>query len=312
MLKLPKHNKLNDNFVMARWYHRHHQGTKLNAHDKLWPSSEEFYHPWNPTFADFCHSEEALDLYPTLLLRDGAQSLLDFFLRFPEPGKSKTQVLVHADLSCLVPMAWKEQTKYYRLENSKPNTVTSQLLIYHLLNETPFDRETYSQQLQRFLSQFSNDSEVSLYLGLRDSLYPKQWSERRDFLDLISEFQFYFKKKINILNLDDFKRMAAMPTMTYVNFDFYKASIALCSIDSYMMSSDCQMYPVLQDKAFKGELVGKSPLSFKHEIALYDFKNTHDDFEYLFKLKKISKEGGCMPFPVLPALMEVLSKRLQS
>lgn len=97
----------------------------MNAQDKLWPSSEDIYHPWNPAFADFCQSQDELELYPSLLLRDGAQSLLDFFFRFPEPTKKSSQLIVHADLSCFVPEARREKTKCYRLENYRTYLPTS-------------------------------------------------------------------------------------------------------------------------------------------------------------------------------------------
>lgn len=85
------------------------------------------------------------------------------------------------------------------------------------------------------LANFSPDSDVYLYVGLRDALYPKLWNERRDFLDVVTDFQFYFKNKLKIIEIDELKRMGTDSSVTYINMDAYKASIGFCSIDSLMM-----------------------------------------------------------------------------
>lgn len=72
------------------------------------------------------------------------------------------------------------------------------------------------------------------------------------------------------------------------------------------------MYPSFTDKKFSGEVIEKSPLSFNHDLVLYHFKNSNSDFEFLHKIKKVTKVSGSMPFPVLPALMDILGQRLES
>jgi glycosyltransferase involved in cell wall biosynthesis len=285
---------------------------KLSTHDKLWPSSDVFFHPWNPVFSDSIQNQGQLELYPQILLRDGALSLLDFFLRFPKPSKKSSRLIVHADLSFLVPEEWRETTKCFRMNATRKSKPTSRLIFYHLLNDMPLDTITTSERFQSWLSQFPKNAEVEIFLGLREKQYPTEWTERRDCFEMMTDFQFHFKNKVHMISLEELKHRGTDPEFTYINMDVYRSGLALCSIDSYMMSHSCQLSPQLIDQGFKGQRIEKSPLSFNHEFELFDFKNDNSDF-YLFEtLKNISNKSDALPFPIIPELMDLLIERLSA
>lgn len=308
-----KPNKLTrqiDNFVMARWYHQQHQHLKLNAQEKLWPSSEDLYHPWNPVFADFCQTQDHLSLYSMILLRDGAQSLLDFFLRFPEPSKESSRLIVQADLSFLVPEQWQETTLCYRLKPSRENQLTKKLLFYQLLSDLPMDKNIFSKRLNTFLENFSPDSQVDIFIGMREKLYGSDWSERRDCFEFMAELQYYFQNKVRVIGIEELKKRSSNEELTYVNLDTLKSSVAFCSIDSYMMANSCQLFPQKTNKGFHGDFIERSPLSFNHDLVLYGLKNINCDFNRFKKLKTYAKGTENMPFPIIPELLEILHERL--
>jgi hypothetical protein len=310
MFKTPRFTNQVDNFVMARWYHQQHQGVKLNTHDNLWPSSEEFFHPWNPAFADFCQTKKHLELYPMLLLRDGAHSLLDFFLRFPEPTQKSSHLIVHADISFLVPDAWRATTKCFRIIPQREYKPTNKLLFYHLLNEPYHNKIESSEKLSSWLEKFPKDSEVELFMCIREKLYNKNGNERRDCFDIMADIQHYFQNRVKILEFDEFKQRGADSNSTYINMDRCKSSISFCSIDSYMMSNSCQIFPQAIDKDFKGNVIDISPISFNHDLVLYDFINEGSVFNHLKSITDFSRGSEALPFPLIPELNDILQERL--
>lgn len=69
-----------------------------------------------PVFLFEVKNSHQLKLFDSLMVRDGAVSLLCFFYRWPTPPKGHAKLLIDESLSYLVPASWEELVSYYSLE----------------------------------------------------------------------------------------------------------------------------------------------------------------------------------------------------
>jgi len=88
-----------------------------------------------PTFLSYqLKSLRHLNFFDVALLRDGALPLVKFFLSNREPTGFSSRILVHEDLSYLVPLEWREQVYYYRTYESPDIEQGDTLLLYGSLD----------------------------------------------------------------------------------------------------------------------------------------------------------------------------------
>ena len=100
-----------NNFVKSRYYNKSFQNIGDISFSRLFPSSEDFYSPENPTFGFFFQKEAHLRQFDQILLRDGALGIIDFFFRFPGWVDGFPTILLPYDLAFLVPQSWQPKTR---------------------------------------------------------------------------------------------------------------------------------------------------------------------------------------------------------
>ena len=303
-------NSSKNNFVLGQWENALHKSGDKAVQNALWPSSADLYHPWNLVFAYSFQTAEQLQSYPVLLLRDGALSLLDFFFRFPVPPEKASRLIVQADLTFLVPKAWQANCYAYRIKENRDFEIKNSLIFYAQTTNSYLNWAIFKKQIEPWLASFSKKAKVGVYFTQRAELFEEVYKERMVSYELFSELQSYFKEKIQLLNVAELKSAMSKEDVTYINLDLYRSAVAMCSIDSHMMSGLCQIYPRSTYEGFQGTEIDRRPVSFKHDLILYEFKASHQDFLNLYFDYKISKSTKGLPFPIVPTLGRLLQERL--
>lgn len=300
------------NFILNRWDNPLHGDVPTDTQGKLWPSSDEFYHPLNPVFSFFFQTPAHIDLFKVILLRDGAQSLLDFFMRFPFPKSIQAKIIVPAELLFLVPDGWRSKVLCYKMETERQMTHEKSYLFYGLVSEASLGWPRFKHYIDKWLIQFDPNAPVSAYFATRNELYDKAWIDRKIAFELASVFQSYFKNKIEFLTWDDLTGISAKSDLTYVNLDLWRYGVDLCGVDSLMMSKATQLWGRGTYPGFKGKKIGSWPISFQHSIGIYTAECDDSDFSHFFFTKKTAPvlADVQLPFPIKPELMDLLAERL--
>lgn len=300
------------NFILNRWDNPLHNDTVTELQGRLWPSSEEFYHPLNPLFSFFISMHAHVDLFKVFLLRDGAEGILEFFVRFPAPKDFKVQILVPADLAFLVPDGWRPRVLCYRLATDRKMTYTNDYLFYGLVSEISLSWPRFRHHLDSWISQFDPNANVKAFFATRNEIYDKAWIDRKISFQIAGTFQSYFKNKIEFLNWKDVVGLSARSNLTYVPLDQWRNGIGLCSVDSMMMAKAPQVWPRGEYEGFRGKKIGSWPVSFQHNIDVFTCECDHSDFANFFFIKKTAPlvPYAPLPHPIIPELMELLAERL--
>ena len=279
---------------------------------RLWPSSDEFYHPLNPAFSFFLQTHSHVNLFKIILFRDGAQSLLEFFLRFPAPKDFQVQILVPAELAFLVPAGWRSRILCYRMVTDRKMTDQKNYLFYGLISEICLSWPRFRLHIDKWIKQFDPNAPVKAFFATRPELFDKAWVDRRISFEIAGIFQSYFKQKIDFISWKDMVGLSSRSNLTYVPLDQWHNGIGLCSVDSQMMSKAPQFWGRGVYEGFKGEKIGNWPLSFKHSLDIFNLECDDNDFPTMFFHKKTAPliPYSPLPHPIKPELMELLATRL--
>lgn len=102
-----------------------------------------------PTFLSYqLKSLRHLNFFDVALLRDGALPLVKFFLSHREPTGFSSRILVHEDLSYLVPLEWREQVFYYRTYETNDAIQGDTLLLFGSLDSFASPISSMARNLQ--------------------------------------------------------------------------------------------------------------------------------------------------------------------
>jgi hypothetical protein len=308
--ELRKRTSKSTNFLINRYNNPLHTDKLTERQGHLWPSSEEFYHPLNPMFSVFIRTYAHLNYFSVILLRDGALGLMDFFLRFPVPKKTSSIILVHADLSYLVPLAWRPLILCYRMASKNSYHPTGKYFFYGLISDQFLAWNELRTYLPEWLKQFDPTAPVSAFYATRNEVYDHSWFDRRTSMEFTAALQRYFHTPINFITWSQSKSLAANKDVTYINMDLWRHGVGLCQVDYLMMGKVIQVMPRGTYAGFKGEELGSWPLSFQHHLSLYTLEAEHADFEpYVFYKKLSPYVAADMPLPIKTELMQLVRKR---
>ncbi len=301
----------NSNFLHFRWDNPLHSDKPTESQSRTWPSSEDFFHPLNPMYSFFFQRVEQLDFFKIVLLRDGAISLLDFFLRFPTPKGCKTQVLVPADLMFLVPDAWKPQLLAYRMNDPKSFKLTKRLLFYGLISDTCLSWPRFQNVMPEWLKQFPRDASVSAFFAVRNEPIDHLWVDRKTAFEFMSRFQPAFNNLPELLNAQELKGMLSKADVTFINLDLWRSGTGLCTIDNLAFGQEVQVFPRASYHGFKGKKVAEWPMSFRHNLEIYTPECEHNDFNGFMIMKRIATNStASLPHPIVPKVYDLLAERL--
>lgn len=302
--KIPEMVELQDNFTFGRFYRRIHQETQTQIQNKIWPCAEDFFHPWNPTFGFFFTSEAHMKLYDMILLRDGAQGVVDFFLRFANYKTGFSKVAIHEDLAFLVPKGWRNKTLYYRIEKNKPNIKTNKFILFGLQSEAFLHWDEFQYNHDKWIKKnFTRDSEINLYFPVREEPFK---TERRDSCggaQFICELQRHSRKKVNMLTLSELKLLMDNSDYTFVHLDLWKNVVSLCSIENLAYSKPCQIIPRKPFNGRKTSEIARKALSLNHDLVITKSSDQLSQFDEISNFHKNHKNFESLPLSILSQLI---------
>lgn len=96
----------------------------------LAPHSKPYFSRLRPLFSFEIKSLTSLNAFSHILFRDGVVHLLRFFQRFPEPKGLMSKIIIHQNLSAIVPPAWRKCILYYRIQAGKRASQKENLFLY--------------------------------------------------------------------------------------------------------------------------------------------------------------------------------------
>jgi hypothetical protein len=85
----------------------------------IFPYDIQYHNPLRAIFSFQIKRLETLNAFSHILFQDGLYFLLNFFFHHPNPGKLRTNLIVHKNLLPLVPEAWRERVFSYQIELSR-------------------------------------------------------------------------------------------------------------------------------------------------------------------------------------------------
>jgi hypothetical protein len=203
---------------------------------QLGPHSSNYTSELKPIFLFEVENYNQLKLFDSVMVRDGAISLLSFFWHWPSPPGGHAKLLIHESLSYLVPNAWDKLVSYYSLEVDERDDSSFEEVIFtglihpniiclksleSLLNEMNKYCELKEKEAYVMTQVFSprdhdHDERTNPYyvdlIGLLKSFFPKlkgiSWNElsNRDV------------QRMKVLDLDEHKMMCSD---SYVHFHLF-------------------------------------------------------------------------------------------
>lgn len=302
----------NKNFLKERWESPIHSQYATDQQGKLWPSSEDFYHPLNPVYSCFIKRPTDLEYFKVILLRDGAYMLLDFFFKFPTPKPNFAQILVPANLSFLVPKSWHSQVICYKVRKECPTQMTNKLVFLALGSECFMSWPIFKSQLGTWLERFQRDSEVSMFFSTRADPVDPDFSEKKLTFEFLAKISRYFDQEITLLTGPELRSKFSKPDNSFINLDLYNSANSLCSMEISASSSGCPVYPRAEYDGFTGKRIGSWPISFNTYFDFYSLESRDCDFEELLYTKKmIPATGATLVYPLVPKLLSIMQNRLK-
>jgi hypothetical protein len=114
------------------------------------PHSEPYYNPLGVPF-HLVHIKELswLNLFPTILARDGLISIAHFFFRFPLPVNIDSTLLLPKEAQAIIPKAWLSNTLLYKIRTDKEQQEKDFNTIYITgsINEQNYNLENLKSNL---------------------------------------------------------------------------------------------------------------------------------------------------------------------
>ncbi len=301
----------NKNFLKERWESPINSQYATDQQGKLWPSSEEFFHPLNPIYSCFLKKASDLEYFNVILLRDGAYMLLDFFFKFPTPKPNFAQIIVPAHLSFLVPKTWHSHVLCYKVRKDGPKELTKKLVFMALGSECFMSWPIFKSQMDSWLEQFPKNAEVSTFFSTRADPVDPDFSEKKLTFEFLTKFSRYFENDITLLTGPELKSKFSKSENSFINLDLYQSATSLCSMEVVASSSSCPVYQRPEYEGFSGKLMGTWPISFNTHFDLFNLETRDSDFEEMLYAKKmIPATGAALPYPIVPKLLTLMQQRI--
>jgi hypothetical protein len=194
---------------------------------QLGPHALNYTSELKPVFLFEIENYNQLKLFDSVMVRDGAISLLSFFWHWPSPPDGHAKLLIHERLSYLVPSAWEKLVSYYSFEVDEQVDTSFQEVVF-----TGFIHPSIIclENLESLLNNMNKQCE----LKEKDAYVMTEVFSPRDddryqrtnpyYVDLIGLLKSFFPKlkgiswnelstrdvqRMKFLNLDEYKMMCA-------------------------------------------------------------------------------------------------------
>ena len=189
----------------------HRKYDRMNPFWAQSPESKEHVNILNPSFSFEPSSENALNLYPFWLLRDGAIPLIEFFYELnPIISKYRGTILVHENLKQLIPPGQKCEFLTYKLSNKDAMLEShkgkrDKVIISGIINYASFSKDHLRSSLQKIDKKLKSLKlswkNVIFNLYLRENQFfnmdHKKVSPLFDYMKIINK---YVGKNLNLIN----------------------------------------------------------------------------------------------------------------
>jgi hypothetical protein len=274
-----------NSFVKSRYYNKSFHNIGDTSFSRLFPSSEDFYSPENPTFGFFFQTETHLKQFKDILLRDGSLGIADFFLRFPFWVQGFPTVLLPYDLGFLVPESWQPHTKLYELVDDREissNNKIDTVVFYSILNEAFTSWPLLKKNIHLFLKQnFKSSLNVNMFSLTKESIFQKHWNEDLSGVELVSEIQYFFNKKISFINKKELKQKINSNNSLFVNLDLYQNAIGLCSLEINLLKTKGNLLKRNKINVDMKYFIKNVKIHLGASLNIFNYVSEYNDFEYL-------------------------------
>lgn len=142
------------------------------------PHGETFHTGLSSFFLFESKSLKHLSYFKNILVRDGLLPLLKFFFEQPRPAAFGQNLLIHEDLSHIVPKQWSQQVYFYRYSDlkSEDKAPPKSVIALGILDETSCPIDLLTRRLEQ-----RNERQAMDCHGLFNLPYPKRENELYDF-----------------------------------------------------------------------------------------------------------------------------------
>lgn len=210
-----------------------------NVQDELFqlgPHALNYTNELKPIFLFEVKNRPHLNLFNSIMVRDGAASLLSFFYQWPSPPQGHPKLLINESLSYLVPESWESIVAYYACELDNREKQSFQGIVFTGLIHPDIICLDFLEGQLRDLSERENLKTKDAYVMTQVFSPREQDSSERTrpyYVELVALLQTFFPKlesiswnelsgqnvqEMKVLNLDQRKIICSD---SYVNFNLF-------------------------------------------------------------------------------------------
>lgn len=273
------------NLRTKRWIQKGIHEHLMATHNRLTPSTYDYFFELNPSFVYQYHDLENLAEYPVVMFRDGYLGIFYFFAKFPKPLKGmETILLVPKKFSSLVSKFWEGNVLFYSINNIATNNQKrepiKQVYIYGAPTVDNFINKTISECVEEIKYLIPKGAKVSILSTVKHQYF----FDFRNEIDTAMEFrkEVFQKLGFDVEFIDEYKKELfenAGPHCGFIDLDTDNFIIHDHFFKHFFSSRGAvNMRP---DKPSERGLVKSIKLSLNHEINIEKSDENAFDFDIL-------------------------------
>ncbi len=156
--------------------------------------AKEYFNILNPVMLHSFSANELDSFVNYMLVRDGALSLMNFFLRYPSPQERWPVLLIRRDLEYLIPYNWREKVLLWNYESLQSQDIKKMLIVVNVVEEHECDEARIKLDLEcvvNFLQKAPKAIDVEIYPVYMDA------NPDIDICDAAEKFNFLVHQKLS-------------------------------------------------------------------------------------------------------------------
>lgn len=237
-----------------------------------------YFSPVKAAFLFQFKSIDSLSYYSPVLARDGALTLLHFFLNNPMPSDPGIKIIINKKLSKLVPTAWLKNIltfKISNIENAQPKKRESLILIASMFGSRQSTKNFGTKIIDQFLKNFGHKPKQIILISTASQTANDPHTQEQ-LLKTFSELLFELAKTgidVVIKSLEEMKgeNLSDLYFQDLNEFNFYYADSFIFHL---LLSQGAK--ELLVDQEPSAAVLKIIPLSFNHQLEIEELKHeTH-------------------------------------
>lgn len=289
-----------------KWHYYHEHGKKFQH--ESYPYGEMIVHPINPIFLHGLEGQELLERFDVMTVQDGFASLLQFFLKNPNPS-TESVLLINQNLKNLIPRSWAKNCALYKVRLradsfknlDKRRKEFDSLYVYGMLNYSDTSLEILEKKIKFLKENYGEfQDKFKFLLFLRRDLYnEKIKDDTPDSFYILKEVFKEFGNDINLTTTEELFKAKDLSQSLFLNLGLDDLSFSYSNLDHFFLNNNASP---ANDKFAERINPEKTviPLSPFHEIAILPFRYIDsalwDEFNKLGDLVGISKRTNTEDF----------------